>query len=107
MRDRPVRLKRIMAGQFLDLEGTAKAIDGPEGSTLLAERNRVAIDVLAKQISAGKKRLAIFYGAAHMPDMEERLAEKFALQPVGSIWLEAWNLRLSEAKDAPAAAVGE
>ena len=44
-----------------------------------------------KQIESGKKHLAIFYGAAHLPDMEQRLLKQgFKLQK--SEWLKAWDL---------------
>ena len=92
-RNRAVRLKRIMAAQLVDLEGAAAAIDGPQGSTLIAERNKVALNVLERELKSGKKKLAIFYGAAHLPDMERRLAERFSLEPSNTQWIEAWNLQ--------------
>ena len=36
------------------------------------------------------ERIAIFYGAAHMPDFERRLVDRFGYQPVGEPqWLPA------------------
>ena len=63
-----------MAETFEDLQGSLLAIEGPEGSTIVSQRNKVALDVLRKALAAGKTKIAIFYGAGHMPDMEQRLA---------------------------------
>ncbi|MFH1919228.1 MAG: hypothetical protein ABIP48_04975 [Planctomycetota bacterium] len=92
-KNRALALKRVMAEQFEDLEGSLSAINGPEGSTLIDERNKVALGVLKKQIEAGKQKLAIFYGAGHMSHFEERLREDFGLEPVETRWLAAWNLK--------------
>ena len=85
--------KRIMAAQFEDSDQAMKWLEGPDGSTLISERNKVALEVLAEQISAGKKKIAVFYGAGHLPDMERRLKDDFKLQPGGEPrWLKAWDL---------------
>lgn len=92
-KDRAQDMKRVMAQQFEELEKANAVLDGPEGSTIITERNRRAIQVLEKQIQAGKQRVAIFYGAAHLPDFDKRLRSQFKLKPVHERWLEAWNLR--------------
>jgi len=86
-------LKRVVAEQFEDLDGAMGALDGPEGSTLLTERNKKALEVLKQDIDDGQRRLAIFYGAGHMPDMAERLENEFSLKRQGDEqWLTAWNM---------------
>ena len=90
--NRAVRLKRIMAEQFEDLDGQMLAFEGPGGSTIIGERNKRALEVLSRELSAGKKRIGIFYGAGHMPDMERRLKEEFGLEPVESRWMTAWSM---------------
>jgi hypothetical protein len=92
-RDRAVKLKRIMAEQFADMDLLVTAFNGPEGSTLITERNKAALKVLAKEIDAGKKKIAIFYGGGHMPDMEPRVISDFHMKRDSQQWLEAWNLR--------------
>jgi len=92
---RAARLKRVMAEQFQDIEAATSILDGPDGSTILTERNKAALCVLAEQIKAGKARIAIFYGAAHLPDMEERLVKEFHLKKTGTRWLSAWDLKAS------------
>jgi hypothetical protein len=69
------------------------AFGGEEGSTLITDRNAAALDVLGDEIAKGRRRIAIFYGAAHMDDFDERLREDFGLQPSEPEWLEAWDLR--------------
>ena len=92
-KDRALALKRIMAEQFEELDGSLAAINGPEGSTLVSERNKRALEVLRKEIDRGKRKLAIFYGAGHMPDFAERLDKDFGLKPVGTEWVTAWDLK--------------
>lgn len=92
-RNRSFKLKLLMAEQFEDLEGAMGALQGPDGSTIITERNKVALEVLREQIDAGHKKIGIFYGAGHFPDMQQRLADDFGLERAGTEWLEAWNLR--------------
>ncbi len=95
-KDRTLRLKRILAEQFGDLEQSTAVFDGPDGSTILTERNKKALEVLDREIKAGKKKLAIFYGAAHLPDMERRLHDEFHLKPTETRWINAWKLDSAE-----------
>ncbi len=92
-KNRALRLKRLAAEEFEDMEGSMMAIEGPKGSTLIAERNKVALKVLAKQLAAGKRKIAIFYGAAHMADFQRRLRQQFGLAPVSTRWLVAWKMK--------------
>ncbi len=92
-KDRPRKLKIVMAKQFASMESMLMGISGPNGSTLITVRNKRALEVLRKQQAAGKKKLGIFYGAGHLADMHERLVKEFNLQPIATVWLEAWDLR--------------
>lgn len=92
-KNRALTLKRVMAEQFEDMDGAMASLEGPGGSTLITERNKVALKVLAEQIAAGKKRIGIFYGAGHMPDMEKRLVADLGAQRDAERWLVAWDLR--------------
>ncbi|MEX0679106.1 MAG: hypothetical protein WD063_18675 [Pirellulales bacterium] len=91
-RDRAGALKRVMAEQFENADGMMQALDGPDGSTIITERNKVALAKLADQIAAGKKKIAVFYGAGHLGDMEKRLLADFQLRRASEEWLDAWNL---------------
>jgi hypothetical protein len=92
-RNRAIKLKRIMAGQFENLEFVTTALSGPNGSALIEGRNQAALKVLKKQLDGGKKKIAIFYGAGHMPDFEKRLIADFGMKHDSERWVEAWNLR--------------
>ena len=85
-------LKRVMAEQFESMEGLLGALAGPQGSTIITERNRVALAKLGEQITAGKKKIAIFYGAGHMGDLEKHLQEDFKMRQSSTQWLDAWRL---------------
>lgn len=90
--DRPLALKRILADQFEQLDTISAGLDGPSGSAILTDRNKRALEVLTRSLDAGKKRIGIFYGAAHMPDMSSRLVDDFDLKRTGTRWLVAWNM---------------
>jgi hypothetical protein len=92
-KDRATQLKIVMAQQFENLDGQLAVLDGPGGSTILTERNRKCFEVLDKQLQAGKKKIGIFYGAAHLPDMQRRLADGYGLKRSGEDWLAAWQLQ--------------
>jgi hypothetical protein len=83
----------MMAEQFTDMDVLTAAFGGEDGSTLITDRNAAALEVLRKRIDAGDRRIAIFYGAAHMDDFDRRLRDDFELQPGEPVWLEAWDLR--------------
>jgi hypothetical protein len=75
------------------MEVLTATFGGEEGSTLITDRNAAALRVLREQIAKGRRRIAIFYGAAHMADFDRRLRADHGLQPGETVWLEAWDLR--------------
>jgi hypothetical protein len=91
--ERPRRFKILLAKQFESMESVMLALSGPQGSTLITERNTRALDVLQEQLDEGQERLAIFYGAGHLADMTEQLEKRFGMRPVLVEWLQAWDLR--------------
>jgi hypothetical protein len=91
-RDRPRRLKTVLAKQLSEMESLMVSFGGEQGSVIISERNKKALGVLQKQLNDGKKRLGIFYGAGHLNDMDERLRADFHVQPVSITWVTAWNL---------------
>jgi hypothetical protein len=91
-KDRAMRMKRIVAQQFEELDGQMAALGGPEGSTIITERNKKAFEVMRRQLDKGHKRIAVFYGAGHLPDMEQRLIADFDMEYVETRWLSAWSL---------------
>lgn len=97
--NRALALKRVMSEQFQDMDGALTAIEGADGSAIITDRNQAALEVLKKQIEAGKEKIAIFYGGAHMPDFQQRLREEFQLVPVETRWLTAWDMKSRELRD--------
>lgn len=90
--DRAYQLKLVLAEEFADMESQIEMLYGEDGSTIITERNKKALSVLKREIEAGKRRLAIFYGAGHMPDFTARLQEDFGLKPAKTKWMTAWSL---------------
>jgi len=85
-------LKKLLADQFEDLDVVLGGMVGPDGSTIVTERNKIAVARAVEQVNEGQQRIAVFYGAAHMPDMETRLCEELELERGGVQWLPAWDL---------------
>lgn len=83
--------RRALATQFEDLEGMLSVMNGPQGSALITDRNRRAVEELERQMAAGKRRLAIFYGAGHLPDLAEQLGQR-GFEPRETRWFTAWDL---------------
>jgi len=92
-KDRTLALRRMAAEQLALNDGATAALEGPKGSTLVSGRNKVALDVLKKELAGGKKKIAIFYGAAHMPDFQKHLASDFNMTPTNTRWLTAWDMK--------------
>ena len=89
-RDRTMALKLTMARQLSNMD-TDDKIFGEGDNVIVTARNRVALKVLDKEHKAGKKKLGLFYGAAHMPDFERELIRRgFVKDKVE--WLSAWNM---------------
>jgi hypothetical protein len=91
--DRQLALKRMLASQLAEQAELLQRMAGDDGSTLIEVRNARAMDRLRDELDRGATRTAIFYGAAHMPDIAARLADEFGMRPAGTEWIEAWNLR--------------
>ena len=89
--NRPLALKRLMADQMELVEsGTGL---GPTLDTILVQdRNSAAIKVLKREIKKGTRKIAIFYGAAHMPDFDRRLTDDLKLKRTSMTWDRAWDL---------------
>ena len=91
-RDRTRQMKILLADQFEQQEGMVGALEGPEGSAIITGRNGKCFEILQEQIRHGNKRIAVFYGAGHLYDMELRLESDFGLQRSRECWVDAWNL---------------
>lgn len=88
----PLKMKRALASQFAQTGSLDQALGGPLNQLLIVDRNAAALKVLQKQLAAGKKKIGIFYGAAHLEDFEQHLIEDFGLRKTRQQWLTAWDL---------------
>ena len=91
--NRELRLRRLLAEQFSDMDVLTAAFGGENGSSLITDRNAAALRVLQSRLQRGSRSIAIFYGAAHMDDFDQHLQNDFGLVPQETAWLEAWDLR--------------
>ena len=94
-KDSAHKLKFLLAHQLETMESILSGIDqGPDGkgSVILSGRNQFAMDVLTAELKKGKRNLAIFYGAGHMPDLEKRLLKE-GFRKSTDRWMTAWDIR--------------
>ena len=77
----------------MSMDVVMDAMEGDKGSTIVTARNLKALKVLRREIEKGNKTFAIFYGAAHMPEMEKVLMKEFKLKKSQVNWVDAWDLR--------------
>lgn len=89
------RLKFFVARELARQVGFLADLDGDKGEDpfiLTGERNKAVIEVLEREIDAGKRRIAVFYGAGHMEDMERRIVNAFGFRKYAREWITAWEI---------------
>lgn len=99
----PSELKHFLAMIFSE-QGTQDGIPGLAtiNPYIIDLRNEAALKVLDQQLASGVKKIAIFYGAAHLPDFERRLISQYGMTRTNTKWLVAWDLtRESQSRDNP------
>ncbi|MBR5759666.1 MAG: hypothetical protein IKX88_13835 [Thermoguttaceae bacterium] len=101
-KDRRLALRRLFALELLkssiaDVEKEAKSLESSEKpereSVLIQMRNKKAIQAVQRELKSGKSKIAVFYGAAHLPDLENRLKNDLELRQTGEPrWFTAWDM---------------
>lgn len=86
-RDRTI-IKKFMA---TSLASSGTLLSSMNDSALLSSRNVAAMKALDREVDKGHKSFALFYGAAHMPDIEDKLTRK-GWTRTNIEWLEAWKI---------------
>lgn len=86
------KLKLMMAEQFVAQGSLDQGLGKTLNRMLVLDRNAAAMKVLEKELAKGRKKIAIFYGAAHMGDFEKRLIEQQGMRFKRTKWLTAWDL---------------
>lgn len=87
----PSKMKRMLAESLAE-SATGEGLGRTLTRMLVDDRNAACMKVFQQQVVAGKKRIAIFYGAAHMPDFEKRLVQDYGMRRAKVSWLDAWDL---------------
>jgi hypothetical protein len=83
------KLKKVFAKTIDPANsGLGKTVE----NSIVGDRNDACLKVLKEQLEAGKTKIAIFYGAAHMPDFEQKLMTSHGMKKDKTTWLKAWNL---------------
>lgn len=85
-------LKTMMAYEMTNIDAVQDILGEDSDSAVVGARNAKAIEVLRSQLDAGSRRIGIFYGVAHMPDLERRLLDEVGLSYVETTWIDAWQL---------------
>jgi hypothetical protein len=88
------KLKRLMAEQLINFSTGEGGLGRTLNTILVTDRNQAAMKVLQSQIGKGRKKIAIFYGIAHLSDFEKRLHDSLGLKRSSEQWLTAWDLRI-------------
>ncbi len=95
----PLQFKRMMAEQLAAMDDPAAGLGQTLNTILIDDRNAAAMQVFQQELAAGKKRIAIFYGAGHMADFEERLVRDFGLRREKMTWDTAWDMSEGSGED--------
>lgn len=87
------RIKVIFAKVLAESEAIMDGGLLEKDNAIIAGRNEVALRKLETVLQdVSKKRIAIFYGAGHMPSMEQDLTNKLKATRKSETWLPAWTM---------------
>lgn len=87
------RIKLVFARLLADSEEMLGGTLLDKNNAIIEGRNAVALKKLQEVLAdPAKKRVAVFYGAGHMPTMEQDLKEQWKALPSGEAWLPAWTM---------------
>ncbi len=90
-KDKRLALRRLFADELARTELSSSPTD--KETALIHFRNKIAIDVTKKELEAGKTKIAVFYGAAHLDDLARRveatLENSRRSEPR---WIPAWTM---------------
>jgi hypothetical protein len=84
-------LKTVLAYEMTDMDAMRSLLGEDAGSAIIGARNQRAIEVLQERLAAGDRHIGIFYGVAHMPDLEAKLTA-LGFVRADTVWIDAWQL---------------
>jgi hypothetical protein len=101
--DSAAAFKKALAKMFDQIESLTAAMEGTSKSAILGGRNEVAVKKLREVLADRKqRRVAVFYGVAHMPGIETALTQDLKAMSSGEEWLAAWTMpKIKPASTAP------
>lgn len=88
-----MKIRRILAQNLVNSQLLESAFPPSIHRLLIGDRNDRVMTALNDERTKGKRRIAIFYGAGHMPDFERRLVNEYGMELVDVNWRSAWDLR--------------
>jgi hypothetical protein len=94
-------IKRFMARGMLESESFLKIMEGDQGLALIHDRNQAVIEVVNRELAAGKRHLAIFYGAGHLADLHKRLTVDLGFVIKDIEWFPAWTIAAAGPSNPP------
>jgi hypothetical protein len=91
--DAATEFKKVLAREFGQMEALTALMEGEQGSAILGGRNDVVVKKIQEVLANPKqRRIAVFFGGAHMPGIEALLTTKLKARVAGEEWLAAWTI---------------
>ena len=91
--DSAAAFKKSLAKVFDEMESMTAAMEGQDGSVVLSGRNGVVIAKIREVLARPRqRRIAVFYGGAHMPGIESALTKDMGAKVSSEEWLAAWTM---------------
>jgi hypothetical protein len=92
--DSAAAFKKALAKNFDQMEAMSALMEGENGSVILSGRNQVVVEKIAEVLARkNQRRIAVFYGGAHMPGIEQALVSDMKAKVAGEEWLAAWTMK--------------
>jgi hypothetical protein len=89
--ERRAAAKKAFARVMGMLGSRAAVLFGPQMTEVLIHQRDAVVIERVKELPAGTKHAAVFYGAGHLPDLEQRLVAE-GYRRAGARWLDAWRI---------------
>lgn len=96
-----MKIRRMMASVLVDSKLLESIFPPSIHKLMIGDRNDRVMSFLEKERAEGKRRIAIFFGVGHMPDLEERLITQYGMELQSVNWRNAWDLRDGSIEGAP------
>jgi hypothetical protein len=85
-------LKYLLGKQMAHAEDMVELLEGDDGSVIIKDRNKAAMDVLKQRLRKGDKYIGIFYGGGHLKGMEQILQRDMGFKRIDVAWRTAWDI---------------